>query len=285
MSLTLVDILEAGFQVLSVVTSSVVIFAALRIAPKLRLSSHRLALIVFFAAAIVILVSEVVGVYASLLRPSTLADAAEEFAELVAICSVGVGLILMSRAERKEISPLRRSANLDEMTGLANRAFFCRAANRRIELAEKYGTPLSCIMLDVDDFKAYNDHYGHEAGDRALQYVARVLSEEARADDLVARYGGEEFLILVSTDLENAVNLAERARRRVERGYSAEHEGYLARRLTVSLGVAALAEDTQTLDQLVRAADAAMYHSKRRGKNRVSLVKDALFFRGVSGSI
>lgn len=285
MSLTLVDIIEVGLQVLSVVAGGVVVFAALRIRPKLRLSSHRIALVIFFAAAIVILGSEVVGVYASLFRPSTLADVAEEFAGLVAICSVGLGLSLIGRAEHKEIAPLRRSANLDKLTGLANRAFFRRAANRRIELAKNFGTPLSCIMLDVDDFKPYNDRYGHEAGDRALQYVAPLLSEEARADDLVARYGGEEFVILVSTHVENAVNLAERLRREVERGYSAEQERYLARRLTVSLGVAALAEDTQTLDQLLRTADAAMYYSKRRGKNRVSFVKDALNFRDVSGSI
>lgn len=284
MLLTLVDILEVTFQVLSVVAGSCVLFVALRVAPKLRLSAHRIALVIFFVAAIVILVSELVGIYASLLRPSTLAGAAEEFAELVAICSVGLGLSLMGRAERKEIAPLRSAANVDDLTGLANRAFFRRAANRRIELAENHGMSLSCIMLDVDDFKPYNDRYGHEAGDRALQYVANVLSEEARADDLVARYGGEEFLVLVSADMGSAANLAERVRRRVERGYGAEQESHLARRLTVSLGVAALAEYVQTLDQLIRAADAALYHSKRRGKNTVSLIEDTFDFGGVPGS-
>jgi diguanylate cyclase (GGDEF)-like protein len=284
-SLSIADILEAGFDVLSVVAGIVVIIAALRIAPKLRLSSHRLALMIFFATATVILTSEVVEVFASFSRPSTLADAAEEFTELFAICSVGVGLSLMRRAERKEISSLRRSANFDELTGLANRYYFRRAANRRIDLSQDHGVSLSCIMLDVDNFKPYNDRHGHEAGDRALQHVARVLHEETRADDLVARYGGEEFVLLVSADAETAVNVAERIRRAVERGYGAERESYLARRVTVSLGVATLTEGMQTLEQLVRAADAAMYHSKREGKNRVSVRADfSAFMDGSSAS-
>lgn len=272
--LTIADILEASFQVLTGAACIVVLIVALRIAPKLHLYSHRLALSIFLAAAVVILISQLVGMFASFSRPSTTADAVEGFAELIAMCSVGVGLSLMSRAERKEISPLRRSANVDELTGLASRSFFRRAANRRIELSEEHGTPLSCIMLDVDDFKTYNDRHGHEAGDRALRHVARVLNEEARADDLVARYGGEEFVILVSAEMGSAITLAERVRRRVEREGGPEHDGYLARRVTVSLGVAVPVEGTQTLDQLVRAADAAMYHSKRGGKNRVSLVGD-----------
>lgn len=270
-ALTIADILEAGFQALSLVAGIVVLVMAPRIAPKLHLSSHRLALLGFSAAAGVVVGSEVIGTIASVSRPSTLADVGEEFAELVAICSLVLGLTLIGRAEQQEISPLRRSANIDDLTGLSNRFFFRRAANRRIEQSEKYGTPLSCILLDVDDFKSYNDRYGHQAGDRALQQVACLLTKEVRADDLVTRHGGEEFLILVSADLEDAVHLAERVRQGVEAEGDPEHERYLTGCVTVSLGVATRAEGTQTLDQLVRAADAAMYYSKRRGKNRVSI--------------
>ncbi len=272
--LAIADKLEASFQVLSVIAGIIIIFAALRIAPKLSLSWHRLALRIFFAVAVLTLVSEVIGAVASISRPSTFTDVAEEFAELVALCLVGVGLRLMSRAEWEEVAPLRRSANFDELTSLANRSFLRRAASRRIELSEDYGTPLTCIMLDVDDFKAYNDRYGHEAGDKVLQSVACVLSEEVRADDLVVRYGGEEFVVLMNADVAGAVECAQRVRRRVERECVPEREGFLERRITVSLGIASLGEHRRTLDELVRAADAAMYRAKRMGKNRVSVAED-----------
>ena len=269
---TIAGVLETGFEVFSLLAGIAVVFAALRLTTKLTLSSHRRALLAFLTAASVIVTSEVFGVFASMSRPSTFADVAEEFAELVAICSVGVALHLIRRAEREEVSPLRRSANFDELTGLASRSFFRSAAQRRIELAEDYGTPLTCTVLDVDDFKAYNDRYGHAAGDRALQSVARVLSEEVRADDFVARYGGEEFVVLMNADVEGAVELAERVRRRVERECVPERESTLARRITASLGVAPFTQGARRLDELLRVADAAMYRAKRAGKNRVSVV-------------
>lgn len=275
---TIADTLELGCQVLSVVAGVVVVLMALRVAPTLRLSSHRVALGVFLAAAVVVLVAEGIGVYAAILSPSTLADVAEEFAELVAICAVGVGLVLINRAERREVLPLRRSANMDGLTGLANRSSFRRAALGRIEAAREGGTPLSCIMVDVDDFKSYNDDYGHVAGDRALRHVARVIEVSTRAEDLVARYGGEEFLIMVNADAGGALDLAERVRRGVEGEYGAGRDGYFERRVTVSVGVATLADGTRTLDQILRATDAAMYHSKRSGKNRVSSVEDPRAF-------
>ncbi len=266
---TIAGMLETGFEVLSLLAGIAVIFATLSLTTRLTLHSHRLVLLAFLTAAVMAVASEVLGTFASVSRPSTFADAAQEFAELVAICSVGVALHFIRRAEREEVSPLRRSANFDELTGLASRSFFRSAASRRIEVTEHYGTPLTCTVLDVDDFKPYNDRYGHEAGDRALQSIARVLSEEVRADDLVARYGGEEFILLMNADVEGAVELAERVRRRVERECVPERESLLARRITVSLGVASFAEGVRSLDGLIRAADAAMYRAKRAGKNRV----------------
>ena len=131
--------------------------------------------------------------------------------------------------------------------------------------------PLTCIVLDVDDFKAYNDSHGHEAGDRALSCVARVLGESVRADDLVARYGGEEFVMLVSGDVQSAVEIAERVRRRVACECVPEHDASLARPITVSLGVVPLTEETPTLERLVQAADAELYRAKGAGKHRVSV--------------
>ena len=166
---------------------------------------------------------------------------------------------------------MRHSVNTDDLTGLSSRSYFQRAAARRIQLSQKSDMPLTCVVLDVDDFKAYNDSHGHEAGDRALSCVARVLGESVRADDLVARYGGEEFVMLVSGDVQSAVEIAERVRRRVACECVPEHDASLARPITVSLGVVPLTEETPTLERLVQAADAEMYRAKGAGKNRVSV--------------
>ena len=219
-----------------------------------------------------IVLSEFVGILQPFFRSSTFADVAEELAELLAIASGGFALYLMSRAEREEVASLRRSADMDDLTGLSSRAFFRRAAVRRIELSKNNDLPLSCAVIDVDDFKPYNDRYGHQAGDEALRCVARVLRESARADDLSARYGGEEFVLLMSSDVEDAVEVAERVRRVVEYECSPERDASLSCQITVSLGIASLAADTQTLEQPIEAADREMYRAKRVGKNRMSVV-------------
>jgi diguanylate cyclase (GGDEF)-like protein len=264
-------LLEVGFEVLSVAAGIIVILLALRIAPTLTLFAHRLAMQIFVIAAIVVVLSEVAGLIASLLRSmSTFADVAEDFAKLLALSSVGFALHLMNRAEREEISALRRSANVDELTNLSSRSFFRRAAARRIELSNKNDLPLVCVMIDIDNFKPYNDRYGHEAGDEALRCVARVLGDASRADDLTTRYGGEEFVLLLSSELEDAAEVAERIRERVERECSPEYDPSLVRTITVSLGVAPLTESVRTLDQLLRMADVEMYRAKQAGKNQVS---------------
>ncbi|HZC18148.1 MAG TPA: GGDEF domain-containing protein [Rubrobacteraceae bacterium] len=219
------------------------------------------------------MLSELVGVLEPLFfRPSTFADVVEEFAELLAISSGGFALYLMYRAKRVEIASLRRSANVDDLTNLSSRSFFRRAATRRIELSKNNDLPLACVVLDVDDFKPYNDRYGHEAGDRILCCVARVLRESARADDLVARYGDEEFVLLMSRYLEDAVEVADRIRQAVERECSPERDASLSRQITVSLGIAPLTEDTQMLELLIGAAHREMYRANRAGKNRISVM-------------
>src|SRR5215213_10870306 len=181
--------LEIGFDSLSAAAGLFVVAMSVRVASAFTLSAHRQAMRVLAATAVIVVGSEIIGIAAALTRPSTLTDAAEEFAEFVAISAAAAVLYYLNRVEREEISPLRRSADVDELTGLSSRSFFERAAGRRVEQARKNGTPLACILLDVDDFKAYNDCHGHGAGDEILRCVARVLRESARADDLVGRYG------------------------------------------------------------------------------------------------
>jgi len=266
-------VLEIGFDSLSAAAGLFVVAMALRVASAFTFSAHRQAMRVLAAAALIVVASEIIGVAAAFTGSSTFTDAAEEFAELVAISAAAAVLHYLGRVEREEISPLRRSADVDELTGLSSRSFFERAAGRRVEKARNGGTPLACILLDVDDFKAYNDSHGHGAGDEILRCVARILRESARADDLVGRYGGEEFVLLVNGEVEGAREVAERIRQAVQTTCVPQDENSLERPTTVSLGVVPLSEETKSLDRLIAMADAEMYRSKKTGKNRVSVLE------------
>jgi len=268
-------LLEIGFDSLSAAAGLFVVTVALRVASTFTLSAHKQAMRVLAAAAVIVVASEIIGVAAALTGPSTFTDAAEEFAELVAILAAAAVLHYLSRVEREEISPLRRSADVDELTGLGSRSFFERAAGRRVEQAIDNGTSLACILLDVDDFKAYNDSHGHGAGDEILRCVARVLRESARADDLVGRYGGEEFVLLLNGEMEGACEVAERIRKAVQEECVPQPGNALERPTTVSLGVVPLTEEAKSLDRLIAMADVEMYRSKKKGKNRVSVFQSS----------
>jgi len=270
---TLPRLLEISFDTLCAATALFVVATALRVASSFTLSAHRRAMRVLAAAAVVVVASEIIGVGAALTSPSTLTDAVEEFAEFVAVAAAAAVLHYLYRVEREEILPLRRAANVDGLTGLGSRSFFERAARRRIEQAMENGTPLSCVLLDVDDFKAYNDSYGHSAGDEVLRCIGRIIRESARADDLVGRYGGEEFIMLLNVGADGALEVAERIREAVERVCVTEDP--LERTITVSLGVVSLSKDTKSLERLIAMADGEMYRSKKTGKNRVSVFQSA----------
>jgi diguanylate cyclase (GGDEF)-like protein len=136
--------------------------------------------------------------------------------------------------------------------------------------ADRSRQSLSLIILDLDYFKQYNDHYGHLMGDECLKQVARVLQDRSRRADLVARIGGEEFSVLLSdTDIEGAMLVAETARFHVE-GLRLEHARSPVGVVTASFGVAAATDlRTQTARDLMQAADKALYEAKASGRNRV----------------
>jgi diguanylate cyclase (GGDEF)-like protein len=268
-------LMEIGFNTLTAAVGLFVVAVALRISSAFTLSAHRRAMRVLAGAAVVVVASQIIGVAATLTRPSTLTDAAEELAELVAVAAAAVVLRYLYRAELEEISRLRHSANVDGLTGVGSRSYFERAARRRVEQAMQNGTPLSCVLLDVDDFKAYNDSHGHDAGDEILRCVARIMRESARADDLIGRYGGEEFVLLANNDAEGVLEVAERIREAVERECVPAAENSLERPTTVSLGVASLSKEMRSLERLIAMADGEMYRSKKTGKNRVSVFQSA----------
>ncbi len=162
---------------------------------------------------------------------------------------------------------VRRQAVTDELTGLANHGRFQALLNAEIEQVRRYHHSIGLIMLDIDDFKAVNDTYGHPQGDAVLRQVARVLQENSRDADSPARYGGEELsLILPHTDLEGAHAIADRIRSAVEGLRVARTDGQGVLRITASLGVAASTDGDKKA--LIADADGALYEAKRSGKNR-----------------
>lgn len=269
---------EIAVEVFTVTLGIAVLLLGWRVLPGLSFLLHRRAVWIFSFAAVLFLLSELVEMVEALFGQS---DAVvveswtivvtKDVTEVLVMACIGMGVYLLRRAEREEVSSLRRAADVDDLTSLPNRAFFRRAAERRIALSKENNIPLACALLDVDDFKSYNDRYGHEAGDRALHCVARVLRESARADDIVARYGGEEFVLLTSADPAATTVAAERLRQEIEQRCSPSNESRIERQITVSLGVAPLTPEIGTVDDLVSAADQEMYKAKRAGKNSVSV--------------
>jgi diguanylate cyclase (GGDEF)-like protein len=166
---------------------------------------------------------------------------------------------------------VQKQAVTDELTGLANRRQFYEVLGREFERSQRFSTPLSLIMFDIDDFKRVNDTHPmkHLAGDAALRSVADEISGLTRDIDLDARHGGEEFAILLpQTDLTGGVNLAERLREAIESRQIPFGDQPIS--VTASFGVACMPEDSTTLIDLIAAAENRMYNSKRNGKNRVS---------------
>ncbi|OHB29441.1 MAG: diguanylate cyclase [Desulfuromonadaceae bacterium GWC2_58_13] len=158
----------------------------------------------------------------------------------------------------------------DGLTGLYNQRQFRLMLKEEMVRARRYDKPLTLLMFDVDNFKSFNDTYGHFKGDKALVAVAEILRESMRECDMVFRYGGEEFIaILPETGLDFALKAAERARKSIETLSVDYLRGIAGRGVTVSVGVAAYPEDGIDRDSLLHVADALLYKAKREGKNRV----------------
>lgn len=176
-----------------------------------------------------------------------------------------------------EIEEVSQRARTDALTGLANRRHFDEQLRRVIAETDRFGGTSSLILVDIDDFKAVNDTYGHEAGDAVLRQLGKILGDGVRAVDICARYGGEELVILLpQTSVGGASELAERLRVAIaERAVLFEGTPI---RVTASFGIAGYPETVPHGDWLFPAADKALYHAKESGKNRVKslLTSDGL---------
>lgn len=161
-------------------------------------------------------------------------------------------------------------ASTDGLTGLYNHRIFSQMLKEELSRAIRYSLPLSLVIFDVDDFKRFNDTYGHPDGDKVLVAVAEILRETLRKCDIPFRYGGEEFIaILPETTEQPAVLVAERIRQAVE-SHSRRHlPENITQGVTVSVGVASFPRDGDTAETLLKMADEIMYRAKKEGKNKV----------------
>lgn len=195
-----------------------------------------------------------------------------------ALAIAGVALYLSYRSFMREARlqeenrHLGQLSMLDPLTGIANRRMF--DSTLRLEWAQhkKNGKPLSMLLIDVDHFKSFNDLYGHQRGDECLRQVGEALSKALhRTNDIVARYGGEEFVVILNSGESGAAAVADRMRQAVTDLKIIHAGASTAKHVTVSIGLACTSQgDIHTAEELIEAADRALYLAKGSGRNRVS---------------
>jgi diguanylate cyclase (GGDEF)-like protein len=172
-------------------------------------------------------------------------------------------------------------SNIDWLTKLWNYGKFHQHLSLELERARMNETSLTLVMIDVDNFKNYNDTLGHMKGDEALRKISGVLQSKSRKCDIAARYGGEEFgIVMPNTSKENGRLFCERLRNEVERTFAEEVDIDPSQRLTVSCGIATFPEDAHDKNELVSRADIALYEAKNAGKNRTCLYTAAMGDKG-----
>jgi len=194
-----------------------------------------------------------------------------ESTELVWIARTMAERLALALSAFKLREALRLQSIRDPLTGWFNRRFMEETLERAISRAARNRRPLAVLMMDLDNFKEFNDSYGHEAGDVTLQSICQLIKNHVRSEDAACRYGGDELLlILPDTSPELAGKRAEEIR--VAIGHAElQYDGRTARRLTLSFGIATFPANGTTSQELLRASDAALFRAKREGRDRVQL--------------
>ena len=190
--------------------------------------------------------------------------------------------LALERAEwQQRANQFQLMSITDPLTGLLNRRYLEARLTEELSRSKRYDYPLSFMMIDIDDFKFYNDRNGHQAGDRALEITAQCLRAALRKVDVASRYGGEEFSILLpQTTLQEAGVIADRIRRKIIETNFPHGSSQPLGTATVSIGLSSFSAQLDSAEAIVRAADRALYHAKRHGKNRAYAYQTATMRSG-----
>ena len=199
------------------------------------------------------------------LEPEALAWVGINAVSLILLADIATAA---ARSQRHARDEALRASRFDALTGLYNRAFFFTTMEQEIRRSDRMGRGFTLLMLDLDDLKPVNDTFGHQWGDRLLKAIADTVRQTIRFTDAAARYGGDEFVVLLpETDAAGGYVVGEKLRRDIHALTLRAADRNV--RSSVSVGLVAYPDDGSTIEQLVAAADVAMYEAKRRGKNRI----------------
>lgn len=183
----------------------------------------------------------------------------------------GVGLGWVARTQKRNLTFLRQSSMKDRLTGLRNYGYFAERLEEERKRADRFGSHLALIMLDIDYFKPFNDRFGHAKGNLLLQKLAKVMKSQVRSVDVISRYGGEEFAIILPNTNGEAVRVAERIRKAVQKAGFVGDAGKPIVEKTISAGVAVYPIHCDNEIELIDKADMALYRAKESGRNQVCL--------------
>jgi diguanylate cyclase (GGDEF)-like protein len=182
--------------------------------------------------------------------------------------------ISLALSNLKMQDSLRQQSIHDSLTGLFNRRYMKDSLEREMYRSKRHNIPFGVIMLDIDYFKKFNDEYGHDVGDMVLERIGRLVKLTVRPEDIPCRYGGEEFLIILPNANEDGTNQCAARLLEETRRIKVKNKGTLLGGVTISLGVASYPVNGDTIEQIVKAADTAMFDAKNAGRDCIMLSKD-----------
>lgn len=196
--------------------------------------------------------------------------------ELLARINVFLKIQELQNELKKKNALLEQLSITDTLTGLYNRRYFYEHINMHTAHVKRHPGTFGCLMIDIDHFKSINDTYGHDVGDKILKSVSGIMVREMRSGEVLARFGGEEFIVcLCEANEKEAVVAAERMRKAVEDANLAEDDNPV--KVTVSIGVVIYPQQgLENSDNVIKAADEALYHAKRTGRNKVIVYSQAI---------